>query len=143
MEGQRGRPTLYTEKIAAEILERIASGESLKSICRGEHLPAEATVRAWALDDKKGFSARFARAWEIRAEALAEDVLEISDGSCADMVDVQRAKLRVDSRKWLLSKMLPKKYGDSTKIEHTGAEGGPLAITITETIVDPRADDSA
>lgn len=140
----RGRPTLYTEEIASDVLERIAAGESLRQICVSEKYPAEATVRLWAIEDREGFSARYARARELQAERWAEEVLEIADGRCTDMVSVMSARLRVDSRKWLLSKLLPKRYGDSTKIEHTGAEGGPLQISITETIVDPRGDgDSA
>ena len=73
----------------------------------------------------------YARAKEIDAERFADEILEIADGSDNDYVNteegvkfqsehVQRAKLRVDTRKWLLSKRLPKKYGDKVDVTTGG-----------------------
>lgn len=139
---KRGRPTRYTQQIADEICERLAEGESLKVICFDPHMPSEALVRLWAQDDAAdkagtgaGFSARYARAREQGCERLAEEILEISDADCTvdgkpDNALVQQARLRVDSRKWLLSKMLPKKYGDKVTQEITGNDGGALITRI-------------
>lgn len=142
-----GRPSTYTPEIAAKICERLAAGESLRAICSGEGMPDERTVRRWVVDDVNGFSPRYAQAREAGLEAMAEDLLEISDDARNDWMEsndpdnpgydlngehIQRSKLRVDTRKWLLSKLAPKKYGDRTAMELTGANGGPIEITETE-----------
>lgn len=133
----------YTQEIADRICARLAEGESLRAICRTEGMPSEATVRAWALDDVEGFASQYARAREIGYERLADEILDISDDSTGDVVvddhgnertdaeRVARSRLRVDSRKWLLSKMLPKKYGEKVTTEHTGPNGGPVQIIAT------------
>jgi hypothetical protein len=70
-------------------------------------------------DEKK--LERYARATDDRADLIADEILEISDnGSSADNVAVQRDRLRVDSRKWLLAKLKPKKYGDKLDVAHSG-----------------------
>ena len=129
----RGRPTLYSEEIAAEICERLASGESLRQICRDEHLPQEPTVRLWAIEDREGFSARYSRSREIGWHAMAEETLEIADDGSNDWYEretksgrkvkeldgehVQRSRLRVDTRKWLLAKMLPAVFSDRVRVD--------------------------
>lgn len=126
-----GRPSDYSPEIAALICERMARGESLRSICKDEAFPAESTVRLWAISDRDGFSAQYARAREAQIEALSEDILEIADDKTGDP---QRDRLRVDSRKWLMSKIAPKKYGDRVEQVHSGS----LEVTkIERVIVDP------
>lgn len=115
-----------TPELAALICERMAKGESLRSICRDEGMPAESTVRFWAIEDKDGFAAQYARAREAQMEALAEDIVEIADDKTGDP---QRDRLRVDSRKWIMSKIAPKRYGD--RITHAGDSSNPLSITIS------------
>jgi hypothetical protein len=130
----RGRQSSYTPDVAAEICQRLANGETLRAICRDSHLPAESTVRQWALDDLEGFSAQYARAREIGYHGMFDEMLEIADdgssdraerknadGSTSQVLDtehVQRSKLRVDARKWMLSKALPKLYGERITQEH-------------------------
>lgn len=131
----------YTAQIADEICRRLACGESLRSICRGHDMPAESTVRQWAIDDREGFHAQYARAREIQAYAIGDEIFEIADDGRNDWMQanhgdnagyqlngehVQRSKLRVDTRKWHLSKILPKVYGDKTEVAVTGANGGPV-----------------
>jgi len=142
-----GRPTVFTPAIAEEICERLSEGESLRSICRDERMPSERTVRGWVIEDRDGFSTQYARAREAQAHSMAEELLEISDdgsndwmerrkqdGSVETVLDaehVQRSRLRADTRKWLLSKMLPKVYGERVTTEHTGPNGGPqVSVTI-------------
>jgi hypothetical protein len=67
-------------------------------------------------DDEK--SKRYARACEMRAEVIASETIDISDS--VKGTDVNRDRLRVDTRKWLLAKLHPKKYGDKLDIEHSG-----------------------
>lgn len=128
----RGRPSLFTHKLADEVCRRIADGESLRAICEGDEMPAEATVRAWAIDNVEGFSAQYARSCQLRAERWAEEIVGIADDGRNDTyLDddgnertnsdvIARSRLRVDTRKWLLSKVLPKVYGEKVEHEHSG-----------------------
>ena len=120
---KRGRPTEFEQAIADAICQRMALGESLRSICRDEEMPAESTVRLWAVSDRAGFYAQYARARASQMEAMAEDIIDIADDK---EEDPQRARLRVDTRKWLMSKIAPKVYGDRTRHELTGRDGGPI-----------------
>ena len=143
----RGRPSVYTPEVAAEVCERLALGESLRAICRDDHMPAEATVRGWALDDKEGFFAQYERARLLQAHNMFDETLDIADDKQQDVVVdengirtvngelVQRSRLRVDTRKWYLSKVLPKVYGDKTHMELTGIDEGPVSIAVTRRIV--------
>jgi len=129
-----GRPSLYSPEIAETICKRLAEGESLRAVCRDNEMPSEVTVRRWVLDDHEGFSAQYTRAREAQAHAIADELLEISDDGSNDWMErndkdnpgwqlngehVQRSKLRADTRKWLLAKMLPKVYGERLEVEAT------------------------
>lgn len=143
----RGRPSRYTPEIADEICSRLAEGWSLRKICRDDAMPHEATVRIWALDDLNGFFTQYTRARLIGYEVLHDDLLEIADDGRNDTYmgedgvertdsDVLgRSRLRVDTRKWLLSKMLPKVYGDKLQTELTGKDGAPLITGIEVSFV--------
>lgn len=119
MPAKRGRPTKYTEAIASKICARLAAGEALRAICAEKGMPALATVCAWAAEDREGFSNRYARALEARGWLWAEEMVGIAD-SLEDGADTNRDRLRVDTRKWLLSKLLSKRFGDKVTAEHTG-----------------------
>lgn len=139
-----GRPTIYTEKLAAEICSRIASGESVRSIGRDETMPNAATIFDWALNNKS-FSEQYEQARRIQADQMFEELAEIADdgsndwmekelqnGEIVDMPNhehIQRSKLRVDTRKWALSKMLPKRFGD--KLDVT-SDGKPLNVSVSQ-----------
>jgi hypothetical protein len=132
-----GRPSDYTPEMAAKICDRLVEGLSVREVCKAENMPAPSTVFLW-LTKHTEFSEQYARALEARAEAMADDLLVIADDGVNDWVKtqeggeayngdhVQRSKLRVDARKWLLSKMAPKKYGDKVTQELTGKDGAPL-----------------
>lgn len=138
-----GRPSSYTPEIAAAILERLADGQSLRAICRDAGMPSEAAVRGWALDDVDGFSARYARARDIGLDSVADEILTIADTpvygqktktdaegntetTIGDMIEHRR--LQVDSRKWYLSKLAPKRYGDRQALELSGEVGIATAL---------------
>lgn len=122
-------------------------------------MPSKTSVFRW-LNDQPSFRDQYARAREAQAEHWADEILEIADDGSNDWMErrlkdgatetvidhehVTRSRLRVDSRKWLMSKLAPKKYGDKVVNEHTGADGGPVQFErIQRTIVDPRNPDSA
>src|SRR4051794_21605109 len=104
----RGRPSRYSEKIATEICDRLAAGESLNAICRDEHMPHERTVRRWAIEDHEGFSPRYACARELKAEHLFDEIVDIADrvANEREASIVNAARLAIDARKWVASKML-------------------------------------
>lgn len=118
----RGRPTLYSEEIAAEICERLAAGESLIGICRDAHLPNEPTVRRWAIEDREGFSARYAQARALQAHAVAEK--GYADALTAE--DAQKGRLAFDAAKWFAAKLAPKVYGDRMQLDVTERSAAEL-----------------
>lgn len=113
------------------ILDKISVGKSLREICAVKGMPSESLVRKWAVQDE-AFGAQYARAREAGMEALADEILQIADSQEGDVLvtedgreivnhdAIQRAKLRVDTRKWLMSKIAPKKYGDKLDLNHSG-----------------------
>ena len=121
----RGRPTLYTQEIADHICQKLAEGMSLRAICRSKGMPNEATVRQWAVDDREGFYSQYTRSRDIGLDCMADEVHEIADGDG----DVARDRLRFDSRRWYLSKLAPKRYGDKLQQEVSGPDGGALTVT--------------
>lgn len=128
-----GRPSDYSLELVNSICIRIAEGESLRSICRDDAMPAMSAVFRWIAAHEE-FKEQYAMAMEQRTEALFEEILEIADETSRDTIDtengekansewISRSRLRVDARKWMLSKMMPKKYGD--KIAIGGADDLP------------------
>jgi hypothetical protein len=146
---EKGRPSVYSPELAHEICEQLAEGRTLREVCRGEGMPSESIVRKWALDDKEGFFTQYARAREIGYHAMADETLEIADDGSNDWMErsekrgggyelngehVQRSRLRVDTRKWMLAKALPKIYGERVAHELTGKDGGPIeTIALNDT----------
>lgn len=106
-----GRPTTYCDEIVDVILERISSGESLNKITQDDNMPCNSTVYLW-LSKHPEFSDKYARARECQQEAMADDILAI----CDTEEDVNRARLKVDTRKWLMARLAPKKYGESKNL---------------------------
>lgn len=133
-----------------QILRRICEGESVRSIldcANRDLLPDYSTFLAWVEADKS-LAKHYARAMEVRADKIFEEIIEIADESNADLsvsekgtlvIDgeaVARSRLRVDARKWALSKMMPKKYGDKLEHDHRSSDGSmspaPTSIVFTK-----------
>ena len=109
-----GRKSIYSEDLADRICERIADGESLRSICSDDDMPDRQSVLNW-LGEHSDFSAKYARAREAQADHLFEDMQQVADTGNPE--DVQRARLRVMTMQWRASKLAPKKYGDKQEID--------------------------
>lgn len=134
-----GRPTKYTQELADEISEGITLGSSIRTVCKPKHMPAISTFYKWIRTHEE-FAKQYARACEERTEAMSEDILDIADDGTNDYMEtddgraqyngdsVQRAKLRVDTRKWLMAKMKPKKYGDKVDVTSDGEKLEGLVI---------------
>lgn len=114
-----------------EICRRIALGESLRSVLRSDNMIDAVTFYEW-IDANEKFGKQYARATELRAESMFDEIDEIANHTDEDHTPftggnvVQRDKLRIDAIKWKLAKMMPKKYGDAVKVEHDGT----LQITV-------------
>tara|TARA_R100001530_G_scaffold16179_1_gene14295 strand:+ start:61 stop:534 length:474 start_codon:yes stop_codon:yes gene_type:complete len=134
-----GRPTDYTEDLVAEICSQLADGLSLRTICLSEDMPNKATVFKW-LRKYPRFNDQYAKAKEESVDALFEEIIDIADDGSNDWMEsnnpenpgyrangeaLQRSRLRVDTRKWALSKLKPKKYGDRLfqETKHSGSVG--------------------
>lgn len=123
----RGRPSKYTDELAEEVCRRLAEGESLNAICHDEHMPDQSTVRRWALDNIHDFSPKYVKAREIQMDHLAERLLATSQMALGlPSEGVAAMRLIVDTQKWFISKVAPKKYGDRLVQEHVGKDGGPI-----------------
>ena len=132
----------WNEDTRQYILEKMSAGNSLRSICEDESLPSEVLVRKWARNEPE-FGTQYALAREMCMEALADELLFIADDCSKDktiledgreVVDheaINRSRLRVDTRKWIMSKIAHKKYGDKLTTESTGPNGGPILVTIS------------
>ncbi len=136
---KRGRPSRHTPELAAKLCERLAEGESLRAVCADKAMPAISTVMGWLFDgNHEEFSEQYARAREAQAEIRADEIVDIADDASGDFTadkdgklvanseHIQRSRLRVDARKWIAAKLLPKRYGD--KLQHTGDGGGPIRV---------------
>lgn len=122
-----GRPTSYNPEIAALICKKVAtSTDGLKKICANNpELPCFQTIFEWRYLHPE-FAEQYAQAKKVQMDLLAEEIIEISDENGRDTLTdedgneringewVARSRLRVDSRKWMASKLLPKMYGDKT-----------------------------
>ena len=145
------RPTIYTQDIADEICRRLSEGESLREICKDAHLPTARAVHYWLLEpEHREFFQQYTRARELQAHMLADEIIKISDDATNDWMErrseaekgaginngyvlngdhVQRSRLRVDSRKWYVSKVLPKIYGEKVTAEVSGPNGEPIRFS--------------
>jgi len=125
------------DKIFPLILSEIEEGSSLRYILKRENMPSRYTFFEWLKDDEEKAN-QYARSCETRAESIFEDILDIADDSSNDFTltdigdgiqvekfnseHVQRSRLRVDARKWMLGKMQPKKYGDKMDFTTNGEQ---------------------
>ena len=123
------------------ICERLADGESLRAICSSDNMPRRSTVFRWLAADEQ-FRDQYAHACEMRQEELFDQIIDIADTPLmgtksvskptgleiteADMIEHRR--LQVDVRKWVLSKMAPKKYGNQA--ENAGGSAEDVAAQV-------------
>ena len=148
-----GRPSDYTQEIADSLCAELAEGVSMHRACEPDDMPNKRTVFRW-LREKEEFRHQYEQAKAEAADFLAEEMLEIADDGTNDYMEklveegkaphyqyngehVQRSRLRVDARKWIASKLKPKKYGDHTRHEHSGEDGKPIEMKWTVEVVEP------
>jgi hypothetical protein len=108
-----GRPTVITDEVAEAIFARIEAGESISVITKSDGFPSSRTLYRRVESDEQ-FRARFNWALMVRSELWAEQIVSISDSvkQSTSMEEINAAKLMVNSRQWIVSRLLAKKYGD-------------------------------
>jgi hypothetical protein len=123
-----GRHSSYTDEIAKKICDRICQGEGLVRICEEKGMPAQGTVYIWLRDQPK-FQEMYTRAREVQQDFHAEQLLEIADEEPEFHHHVGWAHNRIEARKWIMSKLAPRKYGD--KVLLAGADGtSPMKLEV-------------
>ncbi len=131
-----GRPSTFTVEMADRICERISSGRTLNQVCRDPDIPAASTIRAWRRKNP-AFDSQYAAAREDLYAHWAAEIVDIADDGTTDYITkigrngreyqavdqehIQRSRLRVDTRRWLLSKLVPATYGDHVELEVGGS----------------------
>lgn len=133
-----GRPSTYNEAVVARICEAIANGVKTRELPDIEGFPGKSTVFRW-LREHVEFAIEYAYAQEWKCSCVLDDLIEIADDDAHDyeIIDasapadgsepstslkamptiIQRSKLKIDTRKYWLSKTCPKKYGDTPAVE--------------------------
>lgn len=131
-------PVAYSRALALLIMDRVASGEALDDICSEPGMPPSVTVRRWVYEDKDGLGIEFIRAKQLSAERLADQLLKIADAppprlptGAVDYGSVHLARLQIETRKWLLTKLLPRMYGDKVQVSGD-PDGAPIKISDTD-----------
>lgn len=124
-----GRPTVMTETVKQAILDGLVSNLGLANICRQPGMPSAETVYL-SLSRDREFTDRYTAAKARQMEAMADEIIGIADGShpLAEGRDANERRLMVDTRKWLMSRLLPRKFGDRITQELVGPEGGPVQV---------------
>jgi len=137
----------FDQAKADEICERIANGESLREIAKAMNLGSPSKICAEASKNPE-FAEQYARAMDIRVENLADELIDIAEDGSNDWMErqnrdgstyiafdreaIERSRLRIDTRKWIASKLKPKKYGDRIQAD--------VDAKMTITINDPTKD---
>jgi hypothetical protein len=134
----KARPIEDKQAIAANVFNGMRSGMSAYKACVASGVP-QSTFNHW-LNDDATMAVEYARAREDLQELIASQIMEIADQAPAltasgsvDTGAVQKQKLQIDTRRWLLSKLAPKKYGD--KLEVSGDAANPIAIQRIERVI--------
>ena len=146
---EKGRPTKYTEALGDEICARLCEGESLLKICRDPKMPNRVTIHRWLLATHtneagetvktfENFCNKYDIAIAVRTDLMFDEIEAIADET-NDVIKkgaekkssayASAQRLRVDTRKWYLSKVMPKKYGERQTVTTEDKDGNTMPIT--------------
>jgi len=117
------RPTIYNEQLDTAICERLAGGESLRSICRDDAMPAMSTVLLWVVTPGHKFSDHYIRAREAAGFAHADRVADLASMAAEEGIDPQAARAAMDGLKWAAERMSPKKHSPRQEVDHRSEDG--------------------
>jgi len=128
-----GRPTTYNDKLIDTFLDRIMDGRGLVSVCKDPDMPRKSTVYQWLADsEKKDFVDRYIKACKIRAEVIAENMIDKIESVELDKDAIAQARLELDAKKWFLAKLHPTKYGDKPddSADQKDQDTSPVVVNI-------------
>lgn len=147
MASKGGRPAAITRETAQKIFELMAEGKSLRQISKLPDMPGKSTILRAAVstsEDMVWFRDQYAQAISVRTYGLIDDIIDIADDGSNDWYDteiatgvvvtkpdsehINRSRLRIDTRKWAASKLLPKVFGE--RMELVGKDDTPLIPVI-------------
>jgi hypothetical protein len=136
----RGGPVFYSVELADRVIGELMGGRTLVDVCNDPGMPHRCTVLAWVRRDEDGFAARYREAREIGSQIMVDELIQIGDdlarrrqragggepgapGISREDVDV--ARIRCDNRRWVLSRAMPRIYGDRVRIDarHDDSDG--------------------
>ena len=132
-----GRPTIYSEELADDICLRISDGRSLNSVCKDEGMPDRSNVYVW-LRKYQEFQDKYREATSQRADYHFDEMLGIVDDVLPETAEVAKARLQVDTRKWILSRMNPRKYGDNVDGETSDDSNKVQPVKVEINVKDAR-----
>lgn len=143
-------PSQYGPELLAIIFDRMSKGETLRAICKDDGMPSDSTVRRWVLEDSSGspdgIAAQYARARDLGLDAMADQLIEtantteegISEKTGPNGREITRAdalghrRLKIDTMKWYLAKLAPKRYGDRLELD------GKVGVDVGDAILAAR-----
>lgn len=120
VKAKMGRPTVYTEELATSICFLISQGISLKIICKEKDMPDKSNVFRW-MQTNTDFRDKYRASKEECMDSFADEIIDIADETIElvrkgaekkSSAYVQAMKLKIETRRWLMSKLKVKKYGD-------------------------------
>src|SRR6056297_2485732 len=115
-----GRPTVMTIKTKAELCERLAAGESLRSVCADSKMPAISTVLLAVVTNRDGFSEQYMQARTAGGFSHADRVIDTVDRVAMGEIDPQSARAMLDGLKWAAERMAPKHHSSRQEVDHSG-----------------------
>jgi transposase-like protein len=138
-----GGPVPYSAELADRVIGELMEGRTLLEVCGLPGMPTKGTVLMWARRDRDGFAARYKEAREIGSQIMVDELITIGDDSRRDHIrhrtdggetevvvdheNIHRSRLRCENRRWILSKALPRIYGDRLHVttRHDAGDGWP------------------
>ena len=117
-------PVPINPEMVDHLIERIATGQSVKNFCEETGI-AQTTIYSWMVRDA-AVHARYVRARNAQMDVYAERLTDMAEAATPE--DHAVVRLRIETQKWLMSKLANNRYGDKTVTELTGAHGGPIQI---------------
>ena len=143
------KSAIFEQDVAEQILQLIAEGQPLTKICKTEGMPRYRTVLNWLTNgNNPEFERAYALCREHQADTLTDEIMEDAEraeqtlkGDRSDNARVQAVRLRIDTKKWVASKMKPNKYGD--RLGLTNGSGGPVEVAIVNYATEQKDNDPA
>lgn len=132
----RHPPKRYTPEMGREICRQIMEGRTLKKICEDPRMPSKRAIMYWLSDPARAdFRELYYYSRRVYSEILVDEIVTIADDTSNDWKEkkdrhgnflkmvpdneaIQRSRLKIDTRKWLAAKLMPRIYGENKVMQH-------------------------